>query len=524
MVGPIESDAATSLANRSATGAIWLVAGRLAARAIDLVSLVVLARILHPQDFGKVAIAMTLVNVLDAIIEVPVTQALVRAPSVRRPDLDTAFTLALIRGLGLALVVALIAWPYARFNADPELLPLVCALGLAPALRGLASPAMIHYVRRMDFRFEFMLDGGAKLTALVVATTLAVFFESYWAIAAATLTNSFAVAVGSYLLAPHAPRLTLSQWATFRSIVFWHTGSQTITAVNWQVDRLLLGHFVPQRMFGLYAVSLDIASLPNQAILSPVWRTLVPGFAMVAADADRLARACRKATAAVLLIGAPIFTGLALLAAPAVEIVLGAAWRDAASMLALFSLGHVVGLYSVTLAPLAISLDRFDAIFLQNMLVLCFKAPAFLLGLHAYGLEGAVFAYVASQFVTALVAMALVQRLIGLSLFAQIIAAWRTAAGLAVMSAVVLPLAGAMSGMEAGLLLFAHVAAAVLAGALAFTLVVFSLWHLSGRPAGGEALIHDRARALATLAAARLRRRRGRPLVLTPGNEDREVA
>src|SRR5687767_6656147 len=86
-------------AERTAIAAAWLVAGRMLARCIDLISLLVLARLLGPTEFGTIAVAMVLIYIVEALLEMPVAAGLIRMPHVEQSNLDTAFTIGLLRGI-----------------------------------------------------------------------------------------------------------------------------------------------------------------------------------------------------------------------------------------------------------------------------------------------------------------------------------------------------------------------------------------------------------------------------------------
>jgi PST family polysaccharide transporter len=74
---------------------------------------------LTPADFGLVAIAMTLVQICEAIFELPVVQILVRSEEITHPLLHTAFTLGTLRGLLLGGVLVALAWPLPLCMAMP---------------------------------------------------------------------------------------------------------------------------------------------------------------------------------------------------------------------------------------------------------------------------------------------------------------------------------------------------------------------------------------------------------------------
>jgi PST family polysaccharide transporter len=174
------------LGRKAAMGGALVVGARLITRVIDLVAMLVLARILLPTDFGLVAIALSVVSVTEAVLELPINQVLVRLPSITASQYDTAFTLSLLRGGALSLVLIAIAWPFAAFYADARLLPLVGFLSLAPAARGLVSPRLAEYQRGMSFWRDFSMEIGGKLTAFVLGVAIALLTRSYWAMAVST--------------------------------------------------------------------------------------------------------------------------------------------------------------------------------------------------------------------------------------------------------------------------------------------------------------------------------------------------
>ncbi len=176
-----------NIANRTAQAVGWLALARVSAKVIDFCLLIVFGRVLSPADFGLVALAMTLIVMLELIADLPVGQVLVRMHEPRPEHYDTAFTLSLIRAAALGTLYIALAWPFAWLYRDARLAPLICVLSLAPMVRGLVSPRLAYYARSIDFRRDFFSDFAGKLGSLLCAGSLALLYPSYWAIAVGTL-------------------------------------------------------------------------------------------------------------------------------------------------------------------------------------------------------------------------------------------------------------------------------------------------------------------------------------------------
>jgi lipopolysaccharide exporter len=111
---------------------------------------------LTPADFGLTALAMSCVAIVDMVLEIPVTQALVRLPHIDKRHLDTGFTLGALRGLAIALVLlaVCVAVLLDQWRPAPRP-PSSFALAFAPIARGLASPGLILFIRELGFPAQF---------------------------------------------------------------------------------------------------------------------------------------------------------------------------------------------------------------------------------------------------------------------------------------------------------------------------------------------------------------------------------
>lgn len=473
---------------RTAGSVALLMASRLIARGIDFVTLIVLARTLSPQDFGLISVAMTLIFVVEAVSELPIVQSLVRLDRVGRSHLDTAFTIGLMRGGILALVLTSAAWPFAVLYHDMRLIPLILFLALSPVTRGLQSPAMVQFARRIDFRRDLVIELVSKLCGFSVATVLAITTHSYWAIAAGTVATPVASMIQSYIFAPFRPRISLKRWRNFAGFLGWASLAQALAALSWQSDKLILGRFIGKADLGRFSMAADLSSVPEQVLVVPAMRPLMAGFVTMRDSRERVVSAYQRIVLTLLSFAMPGMVGLSLVADQVVPVVLGEKWVAAIPMLRLLALAPIFVVWVSPLDPMAMAMDRTSIFLRQRLIEIVIKIPILIAMIWNYGVMGAVLGRLVTNMIMMVVTMGFVRQLCGLGILRQIVAPWRIAMSVAAMAAVVTLLP---DGLRQSLSLFA-VAVTVAIGGLTYIAVLLTSWLLVGRPEGMETMVIGR--------------------------------
>ncbi len=418
-------------------GAGWTVSSRLSGRAIDFLTVLVLARVLTPADFGLIALATTMISIMDTILEAPLSQALTRLRVLERSHFDTAFTLGLIRGLAISLVVLVVAWPFAMIFHDPRLVGLVALLAVGPAARSLYSPAMVVFVRNLRLGRAFSADICGKIVAASTAITLSHLGVGYWAIAASSVISAVVPTIISYFLAPYRPRLTLEKFADFASFLGWFSCSQIIAAINYQIDRVMLGAFVSKTDLGRYTMAGDLAVLPTQSFVGPAMQPLMAAFSSIIDDQERVRSAYLRASRFTMMAVLPICVGMSLTADLAVSVLLGPQWGQTAVYLRWLALATALSAYVQPLYSLALALNRAKIIFKINLIELFVRSTLIAAGLYWFSLMGAVIARGAVSVIMFIVTLAVAKDVAGIRILRELHNLWRPALACAVMAAVV---------------------------------------------------------------------------------------
>ncbi|SEN51372.1 polysaccharide transporter, PST family [Loktanella fryxellensis] len=464
------------------------VAGRLGGKVIDFATLLVLAQLLLPDDFGLIALAMTVILLIEALTEVPLTQPILRAETPTPDYYDTAFTLGVLRAVVLAVVVTALAWPVGAFYDEARLPLLIVALTAAPIMRSLISPRMADFTRAYDMWPDMAMNLVGKAAAFGVVVTVALVTRSHWAIAMGTITTPLVMALMSYVAAPYRPRLSLARWGAFKDIVGWNSVNQLFGAFSFQIDRILLGRTLSTATLGRYAMASDLTGVAFQGILFPLASPLTVATAKAATLEGRV-RAWGKILNAVLCLMGAILLGLTLLAGPIVAVLLGEVWRDAAPMLSWLALTSLPGIVGFVLGPLAVSLFKPQLIAQRTFIDLAVKVPLMLIGITWFGLWGAIAARAISGVVAMIFSFTAAGQLLHITVMAQMRMIHRTVAGLIVFAVVGYVLCPAVDPASQGVLprivLGLQVGLVFAAALVAQLVAMLGLWRMQGKPEDG---------------------------------------
>jgi lipopolysaccharide exporter len=468
---------------RVAAGAGWLYAYRWVERLLDFLSIVVLARLLAPDDFGLVAIAASLVTIVEGLSAFDVDRALIRSREDDRALYDTAWTLSALRGLVAALCMVGVS----AFVTDARLSSVLQVLAMGPVVNGLRNPTFVTFERELVYSKLATLTLVAKVLSVGVMLGVAITTRNYWALVVGQIVYVSTGAVLSYALRPYRPTWSLARFPTLFAFSGWLSLTSLVTALSMETDKIIVGWLLGVRDAGLYFMVQRVGVLPTQELLSPLQRLLFPALSEVAAEPARMRRAVAEAINVIGSLGLAASVGFALVAAEFVPLALGATWAPIVPLLVVFVpyLG-VRSTLSVAL-PCVLALGRTRLLFWVSFVYALVHVPAFIAGTALFGLAGAIGSLIGAGALYTWLNAWMLRTTVGLTTGDLLVQLRRPAAAAALMAGTVLGLTaftplGHLVAHHAGLSLCAK----TLVGAAVFCGSHYALWRAEGRPAGIE--------------------------------------
>jgi O-antigen/teichoic acid export membrane protein len=357
-------------------------------------SLMVLARLLNPKDFGLVGMVTAFTGVLNLFRDFGLSAATVQRVDVTDDQISTLFWINILVGVILALLLATMAPVVVGFYHEPHLLWVTIALSTA----FLFNAAGVQHSALLQRQMRFTALATIEIISLIISTSIGIGMAmagfGYWALVAAAVSPPL---VGTLCLwqttgwIPGRPRLQTGLHSLMR-----FGGTLTLISVvmyiAYNLEKVLLGRFWGADAVGIYGRAFQVINIPTDNLNSSVGEVAFSALSRVQNDPARFRNYFLKGYSLVLALTIPITIAVALFANDLIFVLLGPKWKDAAQILRLlaptiliFALINPIGWLIFSLGMVGRSLK---ATLVFAPLVIC----GYVIGLP-YGPKGVAFGY-----------------------------------------------------------------------------------------------------------------------------------
>ena len=357
-------------------------------------SLMVLARLLDPKDFGLVGMVTAFTGVLNLFRDFGLSAATVQRVDVTDDQISTLFWINILVGVILALSLTALAPVVVGFYHEPHLLWVTIVLSTAFLFNaaGVQHSALLQ--RQMRFTALATIEIISLITSTSIGISMAVAGFGYWALVATAVSVPL---VGTLCLwqttgwIPGKPRLQSGLHSLMR-----FGGTLTLISVvmyiAYNLEKVLLGRFWGANAVGIYGRAFQLINMPTENLNSSVGEVAFSALSRVQNDPGRFRNYFLKGYSLVLALTIPMTIAVCLFAHDLIFVLLGPKWKDAAEILRLlaptiliFALINPIGWLIFSLGMVGRSLK---ATLVFAPLVIC----GYVMGLP-YGPKGVAFGY-----------------------------------------------------------------------------------------------------------------------------------
>lgn len=377
----------------AAIGISWVSAFRASSRIITFIRVIILARLLSPEQFGVFGIASLVLALLEVITETGINIFLIQEKKDIKFYVNDAWLVSIIRGILISIIIVVSSPFVVMFFNAPDAQRLLLLISVVPLVRGFINPAIVRYQKELLFDKDFFL----RLTVFgfdsTIAIILAIITRDASSFAWGLIAGSVLEVAMSFILIKPTPVFSFNRKNIARifSKGKWVTLFIIFDYFAKQGDSVIVGKILGVAPLGIYQMGYKISTLPISEVSDVVNKVIFPVYSKIGADKDRLKRAFIKTMATiaflVFLFGGFIF----FLPKETVTFALGEKWVGVVSILKILVFYGIFRAIIGTTASLFLALGKQNYFAAMTILRFAILAITIIPLTLLYGIVGASF-------------------------------------------------------------------------------------------------------------------------------------
>lgn len=387
-------DTRPAFADRVRSAVYWRAGSQIASQLVMWSATVLVVRLLDPHDYGLFAMSQVVLVAFNFLNGYSYATSLIQAESVSQHRIAQVFGMLLLMNGLLALAQFLIAPVAAAYYNQPiiaDMLRVQALLFFTTPFIALPSALL---ARQLDFKKQGWVNLAATVTGAILALTLAYSGFGVWTLVIAPIFMFAVRAIGLTIAAGLLVRPSFD----FRGsgdIVRFGTAlllCQLFWIIQSQSDIFIAGRVLNPHDLGLYSESLFLTLIFTGRFIPPLNEVALPAYAELNKRGDPVGPAFVTAARLVMLLAAPLYVGLAMVAGPLVSTVFGPKWLEMIPIVAGLAIAMPFMALQIICSPATNAMSR-PRIYLQSSIAGAIIMPiGYLIGIQ-WGAQGLVHAW-----------------------------------------------------------------------------------------------------------------------------------
>lgn len=307
--------------------------------AVRLGSLMILARLLDPNDFGLVGMVTAVTGVFHLFKDFGLSTATVQRATVTEEQLSTLFWINMLLGAVLGILSLAMAPAIAVFYHEPRLFGVTAVLGAGFVFNAAGVQHSAILQRQMHFTTLAVIESVSLLAGTAVGFTMAVGGYRYWALVATSITTPLVSTICLWLTTAWIPGLPRNRVGILSMIGFGGTLTLNglVAYVAYNLEKVLLGRFWGADAVGLYGRAFQLVNIPTDNLNTAVGGVAFSALSRIQDDTERFRSFFLKSYTLVLTLTIPITVVCTLFAGDVILVILGPKWTGAVTIFRLLA-------------------------------------------------------------------------------------------------------------------------------------------------------------------------------------------
>jgi len=389
-----------SLKAKVVTGTKWVAFANVFKQILQVLSLVIFARLLSPDDFGLFALMMIFVSFLVMFTDMGTASALVHIKNPSNKLLSSVLFFNIFIGTLFCLLLIIFSGYISIFFNSPKLEPLLQLISINFVIMSLGVVQKVRYEKELDFKYLTLIESFSIFIGISVGIIFALLgFGVYSLVLQVLITSILSVGL-LWKVSKWRPLLYFS--IEDIKIIWKYTANlSAFNFINYfarNADNFLIGKFLNSSALGVYSLAYNIMLYPLQNISRVLLRILFPAFSKIQDDNKKFKEAYLKTIFFISLVSFPIMFGLIATADIFVSVLFGDKWANLAPILMILAPVGVIQSIGTTNGSIFMAKGNTNLLLRVGIWSTIITIIFFIGGIF-YGVEGVAISYLLSNIV-----------------------------------------------------------------------------------------------------------------------------
>ena len=381
----------TTIKQKAIHGIIWTGVAKASMQGVIFILMLVLARLLTPEDFGVVGMAAIITVAISMVNDRGLGTAIIQKSSLSDLHRASVFWGGIVFSLLLFILGVLAASPLALFFKNPKVQPVIAvqAIGFVIGSLGIVHKSIL--TKNLEFKKLALAEVISALASGLVSIVLALMRYGVWSLVIGALVRDAINVFLVWIYCRWRPRLFFS-WRYFNELFAFSAnvlGNDVVSYAVTNMDILIIGRLLGSEALGYYSLAFNLVKMPVTRLSGVVSKVAFPAFSAIQDDLEKLRKGFLQASALLSLILFPLLLGLALYAREFIALFMGAKWLPMAMPLMILVPLGLAKSVGVIRWPVLMALGRPDVEWKWNLGYILPLGAVIYVGAQMWELEGA---------------------------------------------------------------------------------------------------------------------------------------
>jgi O-antigen/teichoic acid export membrane protein len=384
----------TALKDKAVTGFKWSTASQVGRQGTQLLTMVLLARLLSPVDFGLSGMAMVVIGFVGIFKDLGTSAAVIQRQNLSEALLSSLFWINIGFGTLVTVVLYIIAPLIGLFYQEPRVVQVVQVLSVSFFISSLGVIQKALLERSLSFKSLAMLEIISSLLGAVVGIGLALNHAGVWSLVFQSLTTTTITTVLLWFYSSYRFQFSF-YWDEVRKVSSFSLNLIGFSIFNYfarNADNILIGRYLGAQPLGYYSLAYNILLFSTNIISGVTSRVVNPVYSVMQDNNIRFTSTYLKMASSIALITFPVMAGEFVLARPLILTFLGDKWQPVILLVMILAPVGLVQSVGSTVGSIYQAKGRTDLMFRWGVGSSIFVVCAFLIGLR-WGIVGVAGAY-----------------------------------------------------------------------------------------------------------------------------------